>query len=403
MGILKSAWKLLTEDPSKNVKVEVNESNISKVSDLGLIHFREREVEGLAIQKPTDSKNEDKVTKKRLPEKLYELKNNTSPDIYISEIAIGKPVYYPSYPHTSYDVHLFISGRSLFNGLSQYDRQFMGIGNFTGTRDDLFGVMEIDYHTSKVKHVELVISVSDLESSVSDLFSDDTTLYDSRVKSITVTRESINGVMNSRNIYNRLSSSNTNLYNVIFGYNELVKKSIESDFMSELDEYKKLNEVKSIINDFNENINTDVLMDLFSYTSDIIDSDKFNIQLVEGPRPIHHWDKNIQKVTNTADFGNYYKIHFDVNKFYNNGLFDLSGSFPNLLMEIGEATNRLNDIHKCNSEMNISGGKIMLIIKPIFPNWLTDLVDKHEKYDLQRATRQSIDRLNRHYRMGFND
>ena len=410
MSLFKQAWKLLTEDPSKDISKKSKSikdikkehpnaySTWSKEDDLKLsklykegktnkelsIIFERTEGAIEARIEKLDLSNQ-KEYKKSLSEKLYELKHKTfmSQDVSIKDINVEYKLeridrtYYSGYRYDDYkkyrsenqkyDITLVISGRTIFDrlvplfpGLSE--REIMGR---EGNDDYTTGVMTVDNQKSKVKKINVVVSVWDKEGEISDLFADDTTLYESRIKSISVIRQDLKGRITVRDITNnrsnRMRSSSTNLNDVIFGYNELLKKQIESDFELEIDQDKKEKELKKVISGFNDNINQDLLSDLFAYSSDI--SNGADIKLEE--------DKNIRYNYQVKGVRNFYTVKFNIDQFSENGVFKLTGGgFSNLLIEIGEAVNRLNDIHGCNSEMKINDNDIKITIKPNYPNWL---------------------------------
>jgi hypothetical protein len=230
-----------------------------------------------------------------------------------------------------------------------------------GRPDFTSGILTHGEYNMKVQKINLTLKVGEDKSLPDGNF----TFYKSEIVDLSVVRETLKGKeLSVRNLGNKRDRiSNTNLNSVIFGYNDVIKNLIISDFERELDLHKKKSELSKIVKAFNDNINEDVLSDLFSYSFDEINNHSIE-------------KKNENNYSNwVPGINEHWEISLSIRDLRNDGVsFNMNEKLPNLFIEVGEAVNRLKSIHKdCNVELDIqsiNSSKLIIKISPIYPNWL---------------------------------
>ena len=406
MSILKSVWTLLTEDPSKDI------SKGSKKEVLKMDVKKEHPVVDLT-ENPKLKKREKKEP--TLIERLYALKNSTfnHSDVIIKEIEDnsynrydygygGRRRSYYDYDtnENSYIIKLQISGRTIFNrvvpdfpGLTE--RHIM---SREGNTDFTSGILNIGDKNMKVQKINLILKVGcdkRLLPEGTSFKEINMTFYKSEIVSLSVIRETLSGQVSIRDIGVDQRASNTDLNGVIFGYNDVIKNLIVSDFERELDLHRKKDELSKIVKVFNDNINKDVLSDLFTYSFDEIGNCSIE---KKNEKDYRYYVPGIN---------DHWEVEISISDLRNNDSdvsFNMNEKLSNLLIEIGEAVNRIKSIYSgCNVELDMSqinNSRLIIKVSPDYPEWLSNERNKRQSEGRARRTIRNYDIL--HYR-GYQD
>jgi len=368
MGLFNKAWKILTEDPSKDIS-------------------KKNQKEDIKVEKITQGSIEKKIepTEPSLIEKLTNLKNSTylSQDVSIKEITIHNRRYeygwnrYHTYSQDNiydniYDILIEVSGRTIFDrlvpdfqGLSEID-----IMGRPGRYDYHCGVLKIDNHKLKVKKVNIWMTVWEETESYhyyGDKDSKSKPFYKSQIKSVLIERETIGGEVAIRDISNlsSIQSQSLGLNNVIFNHSDSIRGIAETDLKNEIESVEKEKYLTELINSFNE-LDKDTLDDLLVCVSDNLGHHKVMISDKKQQGSFNYFVKGLD---------NFWNIKIDVSEFKNeNSTYTLSmnGKLSNIIIEIGESIERMKRIcDKSNIEMSFSENEIILTIRPLYPHWLS--------------------------------
>lgn len=363
MGLFNKAWKILTEDTSKDIS--------------------KNQKEDIKVENITQGSIEKKIepTEPSLIEKLATLKNSTylSQDVSIKEITTHNSRYeygwnrYHIYSQDNiYDVLIEVSGRTIFDrlvpdfqGLSEID-----IMGRPGRYDYHSGVLKIDNHKLKVKKVNIWMTVWEETESYhyyGDKDSKSKPFYKSQIKSVLIERETIGGEVAIRDISNlsSIQSQSLGLNNVIFNHSDSIKEIAETDLKNEIESVEKEKYLTELIKSFNE-LDKDTLYDLLVCVSDNLGHHKVMISDKKQQGSFNYFVKGLD---------NFWNIKIDVSEFKNeNSTYTLSmnGKLSNIIIEIGESIERMKRIcDKSNIEMSFSENEIILTIRPLYPHWLS--------------------------------
>lgn len=418
MSLFSKTWKLLTEDPSKDIskKQELKKtikqikedypnaySAWSKNDDIKLSRLLK---EGKSIKElsdifeRTEGAIESRVEKIKqiessLIERLKILKDSTfmSQDVSIKDIRQlnGSPrtsrydgwSRYNTRQDDIFDVLIEVSGRTIFDrlvpdfpGLSE--RDIMGR---PGRYDYHCGVIKIDNHRLKVKKVTIWMTVweeTEAYHYYGDKDSKSRPFYKSQIKSVLIERETIRGEVSLRDISNlsSIQSQSLSLNNVIFNYSDSIKKIAEKDLSNEIDTNKKEKYLTELVKSFGE-LDKDTLDDLLAYISDDLGHHKVTIG-----------DKKQQGVFNyfVGGLDNFWNIRIDISEFKNgNSTYSMNGKLSSVIIEVGESIERMKKIcERSNIEMSFVENEIILSIRPLYPTWLSINPSKDNKRYLRR-------------------
>ena len=422
MSLFSKTWKLLTEDPSKDIskKQELKKtikqikedypnaySAWSKNDDIKLSRLLK---EGKSIKElsdifeRTEGAIESRVEKIKqiessLIERLKILKDSTfmSQDVSIKDIRHlnGSPrtsrydgwSRYNTRQDDIFDVLIEVSGRTIFDrlvpdfpGLSE--RDIMGR---PGRYDYHCGVIKIDNHRLKVKKVTIWMTVweeTEAYHYYGDKDSKSRPFYKSQIKSVLIERETIRGEVSLRDISNlsSIQSQSLSLNNVIFNYSDSIKKIAEKDLSNEIDTNKKEKYLTELVKSFGE-LDKDTLDDLLAYISDDLGHHKVTIG-----------DKKQQGVFNyfVGGLDNFWNIRIDISEFKNgNSTYSMNGKLSSVIIEVSESIERMKKIcERSNIEMSFVENEIILSIRPLYPTWL-GINPPKDKRDLRRDLRRN--------------
>lgn len=434
MSLFSKTWKLLTEDPSKDIskKQEVKKtmndikkeysnaySTWSKNDDIKLSRLLK---EGKSIKElsdifeRTEGAIESRVEKIKqiessLIERLKILKDSTfmSQDVSIKDIRhhhsryeYGWNRYHTHQQDDKFDVLIEVSGRTIFDrlvpdfpGLSE--RDIMGR---PGRYDYYCGVIKIDNHRLKVKKVTIYMTVWEeteaysekrFASKYGDKDSKSRPFYKSQIKSVLIERETIGGEVSLRDISNlsSIQSQSLALNNVIFNYSDSIKEIAEKDLSNEIDTNEKEKYLTELVKSFGE-LDKDTLDDLLAYISDDLGYHKVMIS-----------DKKQQGVFNyfVGGLDNFWNIRIDISEFKNgNSTYSMSGKLSNVIIEVGESIERMKKIYeRSNIEMSFIENEIILSIRPLYPTWLSINPPTANHRDNKRDLRRNRNVYERRY------
>lgn len=363
MGLFNKSWKILTEDPSKDIS--------------------KNQKEDIKVENITQGSIEKKIepTEPSLIEKLATLKNSTylSQDVSIKEITThnsryeyGWNRYHTRQQDDKFDVLIEVSGITIFDGLvpdfpGLSERDIMGR---PGRYDYHCGVLKIDNHKLKVKKVNIWMTVWEETESYhyyGDKDSKSKPFYKSQIKSVLIERETIGGEVAIRDISNlsSIQSQSLGLNNVIFNHSDSIKEIAETDLKNEIESVEKEKYLTELIKSFNE-LDKDTLYDLLVCVSDNLGHHKVMISDKKQQGSFNYFVKGLD---------NFWNIKIDVSEFKNeNSTYTLSmnGKLSNIIIEIGESIERMKRIcDKSNIEMSFSENEIILTIRPLYPHWLS--------------------------------